>query len=104
MGLVDEAPKAGEDVSHLKKKIVELSEEVVELKHIEDDLTDEVGKLRKENKDLKEEIEELHLKTNYLSEQLDAQGGEIVAEYKAREVKLTKQLHEKEEEIKVKIG
>jgi chromosome segregation ATPase len=101
MGQVDEAPKAGEDVSHLKKKIVELSEEVVELKHIEDDLSGEVDKLKKENKDLKEEISELHLQTNYLNEQLDAKGDQVVADYKAREEKLTQQLKDKEEEIKV---
>jgi hypothetical protein len=100
MGQVDEAPKAGEDVSHLKKKIVELSEEVVELKHIEDDLSGEVDKLKKENKDLKEEISELHLQTNYLNEQLDAKGDQVVADYKAREEKLTQQLKDKEEEIK----
>jgi len=101
MGDVDEAPKAGEDVSHLKQKIVELTEEVVELKTIEDDLTDEVGKLRKENKDLKEEVEELHLKTNYLAEKLDAKDGQEVAEYKAREEQLNKLLKDKEDEIQV---
>jgi chromosome segregation ATPase len=101
MGEVHEAPKTGEDVSHLKQKIVELSEEVVELKHIEDDLSGEVVKLRKENKDLKDEVQELHLKTNYLTEQMESQGGEVVAVYKAREEQLTKDLKEKDEEIQV---